>query len=343
MVQKFYPNISILFVIALFFSSCSSEKSYEVDISDVEHHIVVYRLDKALFDADTSKMKTVNQKLISDLGELYDFYVAQMVQSGSVFDPAVHLYLNRFVSDTVMQMVVDHIDQKFGNFSEIKNSTDSVFRHFKYYFPNDPFPDTLVVYNSVFTNGVISTESQIGLGAEMYLGPDNKVVQKLPGESFPAYFKNKMDRQFMIRDIAESWLTTHYITRSKEEDFLSYLIYHGKIQYALNCLLPQCSDPIKMRYFKKEWEWCEENEAQIWKYLVDQKWIYTKKFKVIRNFFNDAPFTAGLPEGASPKAGVYLGKKIVEDFMEENPDMKLPELIKMDNNRKILKSYHPKE
>lgn len=343
MVQKFYPNISILFVIALLFNSCNSEKSYEVDISNQQHDITVYRLDKALFDADTTNMKSVNQKLIDDLGELYDFYVAQMVQSGSVYDPAVHLYLNRFVSDTVMQMVVKSIDQKFGDFSDTKNSTDSLFRHFKYYFPKDDFPDTLVVYNSVFTNGVISTGSQIGLGAEMYLGPDNKVVQKLPGESFPTYFKNKMDAQFIVRDIAESWLTTHYITRTKEEDFLSYLIYYGKIQYALNCLMPNYSDAVKMRYFKEEWEWCEDNEVQIWKYLVDQKWVYTKKFKVIRNFFNDAPFTAGLPEGASPKAGVYIGKKIVEDFMEAHPEIELPELIEMDNNRKILKSYHPKE
>lgn len=343
MVQKIYTNLVILLISSLIFYACSDEKDYSVDVSDTDHNIHIYRLDQKLFEADTSKMDKVNQQLIEDLGDLYDFYVAQMVQSGSVYDPAVYLYLNRFVTDSTMKAVYQDIQNEFGDFSDTKIKVDSLFRHFKYYFPEDNFPDTLVVYNSVFTNGVISTPSQIGLGAEMYLGKDNKIIQLLPGQNFPQYFKDKMDVRYMVRDIAESWLISNYVQMAKKEDFLSYLIYHGKIQYALNLLLPKSSDAVKLRYEEDELKWLEEREEGIWKQLVDQQWVYTKENKIIRNFFNEAPFTNGLEEEAPAKAGVYMGKKIIEDYMLQNESLTLGELFKMEDHQKILKSYNPEK
>lgn len=341
MIYKLFTNLAILLLIGAIFSGCSDEPNYEVDLSDHQHDITIYRMDRILFEADTSRMKEINQKLIQEVGPLYDYYVAQMVQSGSVFDPAVHLYLNRFVTDSTMKAVVRKIDEKFGEFDELKQSSDSLFRHFKHYFPSNKFPDTLVVYNSVFTNGVISTPSQIGVGAEMYLGPDNEIIKLLPGESFPQYFKKKMKATFLIRDIAESWLSTHYIQMSKEGDFLAHLIYYGKIQYALNLLLPAYDDAKRLRFFPDELSWFEEHEEQVWKYLVEQKWIYSKDKKVIRNFFNEAPFTSGLPEGAPAKAGIYMGKKIVEDYMETHPETDLKTLFQLQDHQKILKTYNP--
>ena len=111
----------------------------------------------------------------------------------------------------------------------------------------------------------------------------------------------------------------------------------------LTAILPKEKDYVKIRYSRDELEWVQKNEYNIWQAIVKSEILFTSDVKVIRNFFGDGPFTPGLPEGAPSRAGVFMGWQMVRDYMDANPELKLPDLmeIKPSQYSKIYRAYNP--
>jgi hypothetical protein len=58
---------------------------------------------------------------------------------------------------------------------------------------------------------------------------------------------------------------------------------------------------------------------------------------------SDGPFTTLFANNSAPRAGAFLGWKIVNRFMEKNPDVSIQELMKNNDYQGILNaaSYKP--
>ena len=135
---------------------------------------------------------------------------------------------------------------------------------------------------------------------------------------------------------------TDEIRKQSGDDFLSNMLYYGKILYVVDAMLPEMENHYKMRYTQLEYEWAEVSEYNIWQHIVVEEWIYSKDMKLIVRYFNEGPTTVGL-EDSPARIGQYLGWKIIKAFMEKNPDLTLLDLIAENNQSKILKAYKPKE
>ena len=332
-------HITPLFLFFLVFTACNSSP-LDVDVSDIKLDVNLHRFDVELFNAQSiSEIDALNQEFLNKGGELYEFYTIEMLRVGSPFDDSIAVFLNFFVQDSMMQMVNDNVQTKFGDFETEKNQIINMFKHLKYHIPHAILPEDIITYNSTFANGVISTPSNIGLGLEMYLGMDNKIIEKLP---YPEYFKFKMSSEYLMPDIAQSWLVNNVIENQSGDDFLSNMLYYGKILYVVDAMLPEMENHYKMRYTQLEYEWAEVSEYNIWQHIVVEEWIYSKDMKLIVRYFNEGPTTVGL-EDSPARIGQYLGWKIIKAFMEKNPDLTLLDLIAENNQSKILKAYKPKE
>ncbi len=325
--------ISFCFILA----ACSDDK-LNVDVSDVQVAIEFDRFEKALFEADSeAQIAEINQNLIDRGGELYEFYVYDMLRSGSVYDDSIGTYLWYFVTDSIMKKTVDDIETTFSDFDAVENQIIDLFKHQKYHLPESPLPTKIITYNSAFNYGVISTDSAIGIGLEMYLGTENRIVQELP---FPVYVKEKMKSDYLPVDVAQSWLATNVIEQDKGETFLSSLIYYGKLKYAMQALLPDLKKHKIMRYSADEYEYALASEYNIWQYLVDMNWIYSIEMKVKLRFFEESPTTVGI-EGSPGRIGRFMGWQMVSAYMEKYPEVTVKELLAEKNESKILKAYKP--
>lgn len=332
-------HIAPLFLFFIILISCDSNP-LDVDVSDVDVNMNFHRFDKDLFNAKSvSELESVNKDFLTKGGELYEFYTIEMLRVGSPLDDSIAVYLNYFVQDSMMQMVNDNIQTKFGDFKTEENQIVDMFKHLKYHIPQAMMPTDVITYNSTFANGVISTPTHIGLGLEMYLGMDNQIIEKLP---YPEYFKVKMSSEFLMADIAQSWLVGNVIEDQSGEDFLSNMLYFGKILYVVDAMAPGLDDHVKIRYTALEYEWAELSEYNIWQHIVEQEWIYSKDIKLIVRYFNEGPTTVGLDESPA-RIGQYLGWKIIKAYMEKNPDVTILDLIAENNQAKMLKAYKPKE
>ncbi|MEZ4937189.1 MAG: hypothetical protein R2799_06305 [Crocinitomicaceae bacterium] len=315
----------------------------DVDVSGIDIEINYFNLNKELFT--TKDLKATNKEMYEKYGDIYEIYISNCLKMGSATQMGVEDRLRAFVSNADMQLVAQDIEKIFGDLSQVKKRINEAFKHLKYYYNEGKIPKNILFYNSTFEYGVISYKENIGIGLEMYLGSNSEVIKRLPPIEFPEYQKEKMTEEYMVVDVMRSWFEYHYMDEEVPEDFMGNLIHYGKIMYMLDAIIPNEKDYVKIRYSRDQLEWVEGNENNIWKVIVDSEILFTTDIKVIRNYFGEGPFTPGLPEGAPPRAGMFIGWKMVRDFMEENPDMKLPELmaIKPNEYRKIYRSYNPEK
>jgi len=332
-------GFALIILLTFVVTSCSTDK-LDVDISEVELDLTFERFDQDLFKGKSpAEMTEINKGLIERGGELYEFYVYDMLRSGSVYDDSIGDYLWYFVSDSMMKLVSEDIQTEFFDFEVIENKLVDAFKHQKYYLPSMPLPKKIITYNSAFNFGVVSTDSVIGIGLEMYLGPENRILKEV---RFPVYMKEKMQRDYLPSDVAQSWIQTNVLGDDRGETFLSSMIYYGKLLYILEAMMPETEEHLIIRYTAQEYEYALASEYNIWQYLVDMNWIYTIDMKVKLRFFEEAPTTVGIEESPG-RIGQFIGWQMVRSFMDSHEEVSLEQLLNEKNESKILKAYKPEE
>ncbi|MBK9190162.1 MAG: hypothetical protein IPM77_00970 [Crocinitomicaceae bacterium] len=333
-------RLTLLFISLLTVLTGCSGDPLVVDVSDVEVDIQFERFDLKMFEAKSPQdMKKINDECFASGGELYEYYVYDMLRAGDVRDDSIGTYLYYFVSDSMMRMVQDDIEITFGDFQLEKDGIIDAFKHFRYHFPDLKTPEKIITYNSAFNYGVVSTEKYIGIGLEMYLGPENRIIKQI---GFPQFMKDKMSKDYMLVDVCHSWMISNVMGEESGETFLSAAIYYGKLRYAVDAMMPEMEDHYKIRYSQAEYEWALASEFNIWQFLVDMEYIYSTDAKVKLRYFEEAPTTVDM-EGSPGRIGQFIGWQIVKQYMEKNPEVTLEELIKETNEGKILKAYKPQE
>ena len=108
-------------------------------------------------------------------------------------------------------------------------------------------------------------------------------------------------------------------------------------------MLPGAHDTIKLCYPEKKLKWAEENEKQVWAFIVQNELLYTTDFKTQSNLIQDGPFTTGLSDESPARLGVFIGWKIIRSYMKRYPETSLKELINLNDAKLILQNsgYKP--
>src|SRR5690606_40387237 len=106
------------------------------------------------------------------------------------------------------------------------------------------------------------------ISLDAYLGKEHKFYT-----GFDTYTLGDFEPNRIVVDLAENF-ASQKITPSQDRTFLSQMIYWGKITYLKQMLLPETSDALLMNYSEDQIKWAEANEAQMWKFFVESKYLY---------------------------------------------------------------------
>ena len=211
----------------------------------------------------------------------------------------------------------------------------------KYYFPEDTVPEIYTFFSS-FGYSVVSLDGIVGLALDKYLGKKFYYLYDKVGWS--NYQKRRMIKKIIPVDIMQSVAVSDFPYDTENGDnLLRKMIYEGKIQYYLNCMLPEVADTLKWRYTKRQLHWAEKYENKIWSYIVEQKLLFSSEQSEIRKLTGDGPYTSAFTDVSAPRAGSFIGYKIVEKYMKNNKNISLKELMEEKDERKILAGakYNP--
>jgi hypothetical protein len=114
----------------------------------------------------------------------------------------------------------------------------------------------------------------------------------------------------------------------------------------MDAVMPETSDTLKIGYTQNQLVWCDENEAGIWAYFLENDLLFESDYLKIQKYLAEAPFTPGIGEKSesAPKLGIWTGWQIVKKYMDKNPEVSLQQLMLESDSQKILSlsKYKPR-
>ena len=320
------------FIIIVLFFSCSGN-NFKVDVSNVTiPDFTINRLEQDVFNMDTTDVLGATKKLQKKYGNFYNSYITGIINNGGLKDSSYSYRMKQFISDRDMREAYNDCQTIYPNTNALKDDFTKVFKYHKHYFPDKPFPK-IVTMMSGFNHWIVTIDSTLAIGLEMYLGSKNKFYPQL---TLPIYKTKFMNKENIMPDAARAWLLDEFPYNMNKSDFLSQIIYIGKIMYATDALLPDVADTLKTQYTEKQTQYCTQNEFNMWSYFIAQKMLYTTDQAEVMKFTTDGPFTSAFSKEAPPRVGYWLGRQIVKQYMNKNSKITLQQLMNETDAQVIL-------
>lgn len=236
------------------------------------------------------------------------------------------LWIAKIQSD-LQEEINTEVEAAFPDFEEESQRIERFFKYVKYYFPSYEIPVVYTLAEEVnYRTKLVLSEEKLLISLDNYLGPEHPFYQ-----SFPSYIAFQQDKEFLISDIAEAFIHQR-LSPERARTFIAEMVYHGKILYMKDVLMPFESDASKLYYSEHELNWAKENEEEIWSFFVEKDLVFSTDQRLKDRFIDLAPYSKfylELDNDSSPRIGKFIGWQIVRRFMNKNPNTKLKELLEM--------------
>ena len=300
--------------------------------------INIYRFEQTLFTTDSIKIKDDILEWETELGSFFERFNQEILRTNSQ-SAGYRDEILSFVYHPDMREAYDTLMKKYPNVDFWLRELVDGFDIYKHHFPDRKVP-RVITYFSGFNFGVVTNDSILAIGLDYFLGKDCCFYKQL---SFPEYMRFKNQKKFILPYCFEAIANNEFGAFDRGNDFLSQMIYKGKIMYFLDVMLPQLPKADKLRFSKKQFKWCEENEQSIWAYLIDNEILFSTDVKQFNSYINYSPFAKGMTNKSPGRIAYWLGWKIVYEYTENNPNLTLEQLMQNTNAQQILQQsgYKP--
>lgn len=310
-------------VLCLFFLSCNQKSKVEKEVEEIPVDIKVERFDKVFFETKPEDLSKVKKQ--------YPFFFPGNDDN---------VWIQK-MNDPIWREVYEEVQKKYSDFEPVRKEFNELFQHVKYYFPKTTIPKVITVIGEMDYNAKsIYADSLVVVALELYLGKNHKFYE------FPNYLKENFEERQIMPDVVSSF-SYRNIPNSIDKSLVAQMVFEGKQLYAKDLLLPEYTDAEKMGYTPEQIKWCEENEAYMWRYFIENEMLYNEDPKLRARFIAPAPFSKFFLEidNDSPgRVGAWIGWQMVRSYMKNNSDVSLAELFKLESKEIFEKSkYKPKK
>ena len=333
------------------FAACTDDGPPPPDVSDVRIDLEVLRFDREIANLDTSRITAELTRLDSAYGSFTDVYFTHLVPvrrgdfSPEEGERVMQAFLDYPLTHFVDSLVSERFPEASGGVKTMVEDFAQSLRYYRHYLPEAPVPDTLVLYDSHFELAAfLYGDGELAAGLDFFLGPDFDYAQVAPNEPIfsnylaesytPDNFTGKLLR-VLIEDV---------YPQPRSGRMIDYLLYEGKKLYLLQLLMPGTPDHLVYEITEPQMHWLRDNETPIYTYLQQEELLYSTDVNKINKYTRPAPYTPGMPQESPGAAVNYLGRQIVDAYLQQHPDVSIPELMAMEDGQEILRGarYKPR-
>ena len=128
----------------------------------------------------------------------------------------------------------------------------------------------------------------------------------------PDYIKFSHDMNYLPASCFTT-LAGRHIPYPELNNFLEVILHYSKAYFFTKKMLPDIPEYNLFKCPKEKMKWCYENERAIWKYMIENDYLFSSSKDLIEKFVDLAPFSQfGLAtDKYSPgSVGVWLGLQI---------------------------------
>jgi hypothetical protein len=319
-------------------NSCKTDP-HAIELSGFNPEIQIMRLDVDLFSINIDSVAQSVGDLKEKYGEFFSIFNFMIVRLGNPDASAYNEYLKSFLTDFDMYNLSQEVSRVFPDLEFLEKELNEAFSRYRYYFPGRVVP-SVFTYIGGFNQSMVTTDTILGIGLDKYLGRDNVLYSKLQTAQYMRY---NMHPSKISSDCMRAWAMTEFDYDDATDNLINQMIYHGRIMYFTDYMLPYQHDTLKTGFSPEQLAWCVSNESTMWTYLVERKLLFTTDMRTINKFVNDAPFTSEFTNESPGRAAVWLGWQIVKSYMTRNQDVTLEQLMEETDYQKIFNKarYRP--
>jgi hypothetical protein len=329
-----------LVIFSLFIVGCKNNP-YDVDVKDIKiTPVQIERLDQDIFKITPQNINEAVKNLDVKYGQFNATYLVEMMNNGGQNDSSVKYNLLNFINDKNIKDCKVDVDKIFTGkeMKDISTALENPLKRLKYYFPEIQQPK-IVSFISGWNYAAWYSDNTIGIGLDMYLGEKNQFYTML---GWPLYMTQKCNKKNIVPECIKA-VSISLVNKPEEmKDLLDNIIYKGKMQFMSDLLLPDMADSLKLNYTSKDIQYLEKYERNIWLFLTEKNRLFEQDPNEIIGYINDGPFTAAISKDCPPRIGIWVGRQIVNAYMQKNK-VSVAQLLKETDSKKILQlaKYKP--
>lgn len=311
---------SILCVACL---SCEKTSKLEQEIAAIPISLEVIRFDRVFASTPPDSLQMLKAKFPQ-------FFPEQFPDS---------VWLQR-MTDTLQRELLDEVALAFPDEELLQSDLEDLFRHYRYYFPEETTPKVYTLTTDVdYRNRIVYADSVLLIGLDNYLGSEHRFYEGIQ-EFVKSDFRKEQIPVHAGRELARA-----HVRGIQDRSFLSQMLYYGKIHATVSRLYPSATPAALLDYTPEQYEWALANEDEIWRYFVERELLYSNDRKLADRFLEPAPFSKfylELDNESPPRLGQFLGWRIVESYMRNN-DVSLQALMGVRGQELFEKSNYKPE
>jgi hypothetical protein len=329
MPYKVSKYLSLLFSISIILSffSCSKKDACipSPDISNINLSLDIDRLDKKLFKIHT---RTELKELLDD-----NFAFSEIFLARSQY-PYDSIFINRFydlLNNPAIDTLWKETESVFGDLEDITMQFENSFKRIKYYYPEFIPPKIQFVFTGLSHDMYVS-DSLIIVGLDYYLGDE---ASYRPVD-IPDYILKRYRKENIVPNSLLLLSQKYNQIDIRDKTLLGEMIFYGKAFYFSRQMLPCVPDSIFLGYSPKEMEDIFHGQEIIWANFIENEVLFDTNHHIKDKFIAERPKTFEIGQNCPGRIGRWIGWEIVKDYMENNSEASLPDLMKNNNSRIIF-------
>jgi len=334
--------------LAISMIACTSDNKVEApDVSDVQLNYEVARFEQMLLSMDTTKVIEELERIELQYPAFSEIFFMQVLPLKDVdSQETFYIGIRDFIKNPYIQSVLKKINDKYGDFSESTKELDLAFKYYQHYFPQWEAPNVYTFISDFGYQAFMFDDrgkDGIGIGLDLFLAPEFDYKSLDPtNAAFSDYLTRSFTKEHITKRVMEQLLDDK-MGVVKGNKLIDHMVHNGKKLYLLDLFLPAKHDTIVHEYSEKQLKWCEQNEINIWAYFLDKKMLYSTDPQMANRYTRPAPTSRNLPADSPGRTGNFLGLKIVNAYVKNNPTENIIDMLSLTDGTEFLKksNYKP--
>lgn len=333
-----------MFAVMLSFQACKCDKTKQklpaVKEKDAFH---IIRFEQEFFAVSPDNIEVEMKALHKKYPDLYPVFINGVLGIRQKHNEYAKYKneIRELLTNRAVRGLLDSVQHKYPDLSRIEKDLADAFRIYRKEFPEYPQPVVYSVISEFGTGAFTIGKEIIGIGLDMFLGPDYVYY---PAVGVPAFLLPRLDEPFIVPS-AMLVLARELVREPIDKPtLLAFMIYHGKLLYFAEKMLPRKPEELIIGYTQDQLAWCNGNEANIWGFFIERELLYNPRMLEFAKYIEDAPFTYGMPEGSPGRVATWTGWQIVRSYMKNHPNVSLKELMEQQDHQLIFNQsgYKPR-
>jgi hypothetical protein len=314
-----------LFALIVLLSACGNNAN-KPDVSHIKVDLTLQRFEQSFFKMDTNNIQQGLADLRNAYPHFFPVYMQNILQL-NLLDTDSYAALRNIISS--YRPINDSIQARYRDLGWLKEDLTEGFQYVKYYYPQYRVPRIITFIATLDAPGVVLTPEHLGIGLHQYAGKNFSVYQTPELQQlYPSYISRRFDKEYMVTNSLKAVVDDVYPDQSVGRPLVEQMIEKGKQWYLLSHFLPDAPDSALTGYTKKQLDWVEDNEGNVWAYIVKNENLYAIEPHVIQTYIGESPFTQGMPETSPGNIGQWIGWRIVQQYARKNKKLTLQQVLK---------------